>query len=118
MWRDELGERKAIEPQKVGSHFHGEMKEKGGHYSTWGSLKKSTPPESSWKEKERKSENTCGGIEQEILSPKSLTERKERVSIPPRFYKQWSSEFEVSSSVPGSALVKKQGESPGARSIV
>ena len=45
--------------------------------------------------RERKSENTHRGTEQEICSPKPLIGRKDRVSTPPGFHKQWSAESEV-----------------------
>ena len=66
--------------------------ERGRLSSALGSCKKSTPLE---RKERRKSENTHRGLHKKT-STKPLTEKKERVSKPPVFYKQWSTESEVS----------------------
>lgn len=59
------------------------LAETEGKSAVTGRVQEKHFPESSWRE--RKREKHLKGTEQEICSPKSLTERKERVSIPPGF---------------------------------
>ena len=83
VWRGELREREAMEGREL--FLQREDRERGKNAAQWENTGKALPLKvAGGKEKKGKPSQ---GTEQEICSPKTLTGRKERVSIPLGLYK-------------------------------
>ena len=117
MQRGELRERKDREGREMFLQREDRERERG---KVWciGIVQEKHSPESSWKERESKSENTSRGLNKKSVPQNHWWEARRGFQYHQDVINSGAQSLKFWSSVPSDALVRKQDESPEAGSAV